>query len=175
MIEREAARSPGERMDFIAIVTPTPDPITMLLATVPLFVLFEASILLAAWLNRVSPPGSWWGEGEEERVARWLSTKGRSTPEGGRDPWSPSAYGGEGTGHAETILAGRNLVAPIPDVVTHEQACFTTLGSIALNAVRMGIYRMRLRYGQILREEIAQTVGSESEIDLEIGHLLESL
>src|SRR5689334_10811106 len=24
------------------------------------------------------------------------------------------AYGGEGTGHAETILAGRNLVAPIP-------------------------------------------------------------
>ena len=47
------------------------------------------------------------------------------------------AYGGEGTGHAETILAGRNLVAPIPDVVTHEQACFTTLGSIALNAVRI--------------------------------------
>ena len=49
-----------------AVVTPTPDPITMLLATVPLFLLFEASILLAAWLNRVSPPGSWWGEDEED-------------------------------------------------------------------------------------------------------------
>ena len=47
------------------------------------------------------------------------------------------AYGGEGTGHAETILAGRNLIAQIPDDVTHEQACFTTLGSIALNAVRI--------------------------------------
>ena len=47
------------------------------------------------------------------------------------------AYGGEGTGHAETILAGRNLIAPIPDAVTDEQACFTTLGSIALNAVRI--------------------------------------
>ena len=47
------------------------------------------------------------------------------------------AYGGEGTGHAETILAGRNLVARIPDNVTYEQACFTTLGSIALNSVRI--------------------------------------
>lgn len=48
-----------------AVVTPTPDPITMLLAMVPLFVLFEVSILLSAWLNRVSPPGSWWGEGDD--------------------------------------------------------------------------------------------------------------
>jgi len=46
------------------------------------------------------------------------------------------AYGGEGTGHGETILAGRNLVARIPDSVGFEHACFTTLGSIALNAVR---------------------------------------
>lgn len=49
-----------------AVVTPTPDPITMLLAMVPLFVLFEISILLSAWLNRVSPPGSWWGEDGDE-------------------------------------------------------------------------------------------------------------
>ena len=46
------------------------------------------------------------------------------------------AYGGEGTGHAETILAGRNLVARVPDQVSFEQASFTTLGSIALNAIR---------------------------------------
>jgi sec-independent protein translocase protein TatC len=49
-----------------AVATPTPDPVTMLLAMLPLFVLFELSILLAAWLNRVSPPGSWWGEQEDE-------------------------------------------------------------------------------------------------------------
>jgi predicted dehydrogenase len=47
------------------------------------------------------------------------------------------AYGGEGTGHAEAILVGRNLVAKIPESVAYEHACFTTLGSIALNAVRI--------------------------------------
>lgn len=47
------------------------------------------------------------------------------------------AYGGEGTGHAESILVGRNLVANVPDGVPFEHACFTTLGSIALNAVRI--------------------------------------
>jgi predicted dehydrogenase/threonine dehydrogenase-like Zn-dependent dehydrogenase len=46
------------------------------------------------------------------------------------------AYGGEGTGHGETIITGRNLVARIPESVSFENACFTTLGSIALNAVR---------------------------------------
>jgi sec-independent protein translocase protein TatC len=49
-----------------AVVTPTPDPLTMLLALGPLFLLFEASILLAAWLNRVSPPGHWWGEDADD-------------------------------------------------------------------------------------------------------------
>ena len=47
------------------------------------------------------------------------------------------AYGGEGTGHAETIITGRNLVVPVPDAVPFEEACFTTLGSIALNSVRI--------------------------------------
>ncbi len=47
------------------------------------------------------------------------------------------AYGGEGTGHAETILTGRNLVVKLPDAVPYDHACFTTLGSIALNAVRI--------------------------------------
>ena len=49
-----------------AVATPTPDPLTMMLAMVPLFVLFELSILLSAWLNRVSPPGTWWGEDDDE-------------------------------------------------------------------------------------------------------------
>ncbi|MBJ7329626.1 MAG: twin-arginine translocase subunit TatC [Solirubrobacteraceae bacterium] len=38
-----------------AIATPTPDPVTMLLAMAPLVVLFELSILLAAWLDRIRP------------------------------------------------------------------------------------------------------------------------
>jgi predicted dehydrogenase/threonine dehydrogenase-like Zn-dependent dehydrogenase len=47
------------------------------------------------------------------------------------------AYGGEGTGHAETILVGRNLATKVPENVPFEHACFTTLGSISLNAVRI--------------------------------------
>jgi predicted dehydrogenase/threonine dehydrogenase-like Zn-dependent dehydrogenase len=47
------------------------------------------------------------------------------------------AYGGEGTGHGETIPVGRNLVARIPDNVSFDHACFATLGSIALNGVRI--------------------------------------
>jgi predicted dehydrogenase len=46
------------------------------------------------------------------------------------------AYGGEGTGHGETILTGRNLVARVPRGVAYEYAAFATLGSIAMNAVR---------------------------------------
>ncbi|HEX8984679.1 MAG TPA: bi-domain-containing oxidoreductase [Bryobacteraceae bacterium] len=47
------------------------------------------------------------------------------------------SYGGEYTGHSETVLAGRNLVVKLPDAVPFEQGCFTTLGSIAMNAVRI--------------------------------------
>jgi predicted dehydrogenase/threonine dehydrogenase-like Zn-dependent dehydrogenase len=47
------------------------------------------------------------------------------------------AYGGEGTGHGETIPVGRNLAARIPDNVPFDHACFTTLGSIAINGVRI--------------------------------------
>jgi predicted dehydrogenase/threonine dehydrogenase-like Zn-dependent dehydrogenase len=38
--------------------------------------------------------------------------------------------------HAELNLVPRNLAAPIPDGVADEEACFGTVGSIALHAVR---------------------------------------
>ena len=38
-----------------AVATPTPDPITMLLAMGPLVVLYELSILLVSWLERIRP------------------------------------------------------------------------------------------------------------------------
>jgi predicted dehydrogenase len=47
------------------------------------------------------------------------------------------AYGGEGTGHGETINVGRNLIARMPDSVSFQEACFTTLGAIAMNSVRL--------------------------------------
>jgi predicted dehydrogenase/threonine dehydrogenase-like Zn-dependent dehydrogenase len=47
------------------------------------------------------------------------------------------AYGGEGTGHGETILASQNLIVRVPNDVPFQNACFTTLGSIALNSIRI--------------------------------------
>ncbi len=47
------------------------------------------------------------------------------------------AYGGQGTGHGECIMTGRHLVARVPAEVPLEHACFSTLGSIAMNAVRV--------------------------------------
>ena len=38
-----------------AVLTPTPDPATMLLAMTPLVVLYELSMILASWLDRVRP------------------------------------------------------------------------------------------------------------------------
>jgi RNA polymerase sigma-70 factor (ECF subfamily) len=39
-------------------------------------------------------------------------------------------------------------------------------------AVKMSIYRLRQRFGQLLRAEIAETVSSPSEVDDEVRHLL---
>jgi predicted dehydrogenase/threonine dehydrogenase-like Zn-dependent dehydrogenase len=47
------------------------------------------------------------------------------------------AYGGEGTGHGETVITGRNLVARMPAGVSFADGSMTTLGSIAMNAVRI--------------------------------------
>jgi threonine dehydrogenase-like Zn-dependent dehydrogenase len=47
------------------------------------------------------------------------------------------AYGGEGTGHGETIVTGRNLVARVPGGVALQHATFATLGAIAMNSVRV--------------------------------------
>lgn len=53
-----------------AVVTPTPDPITMLFAMGPLVILFELSVLLARFLERNRPeggPSRWdWPDGDED-------------------------------------------------------------------------------------------------------------
>jgi sec-independent protein translocase protein TatC len=52
-----------------AVATPTPDPVTMLIAMAPLVVLFELSVLLARVFEKrhILEPDDWyWGEDEEE-------------------------------------------------------------------------------------------------------------
>ena len=57
---KQLARNRGYVILGIAIVaavaTPTPDPVTMSLAMAPLMLLFELSILLARWIDRIKPP-----------------------------------------------------------------------------------------------------------------------
>lgn len=52
------------------------------------------------------------------------------------------AYGGEGTGHGETVLVGTNLAVRMPNFLAFEHACFATLGSIGLNSVRIANLRL---------------------------------
>jgi len=47
--------------------------------------------------------------------------------------------------------------------------------SISESAVKSGIHRLRQRYGALLREEIAQTVETDAEVEAEISHLLNIL
>lgn len=57
--------------------------------------------------------------------------------EGAFTPGQRVAMAGAGlANHAELNVVPRNLVAPIPDDVTDEEACFGTLASIALAGVR---------------------------------------
>jgi RNA polymerase sigma-70 factor (ECF subfamily) len=42
-------------------------------------------------------------------------------------------------------------------------------------AVKVAVHRLRRRYRELLRDEIAQTVASEDEIDEEIRHLFAAL
>jgi RNA polymerase sigma-70 factor (ECF subfamily) len=39
------------------------------------------------------------------------------------------------------------------------------------SAVKAAVHRMRRRFGKLLREEVAQTVGNPIEIDEELRHL----
>ena len=47
--------------------------------------------------------------------------------------------------------------------------------ALSESAVKSGIYRLRQRFGELLREEIAQTVETENEVDAEISHLMNVL
>jgi predicted dehydrogenase len=84
------------------------------------------------------------------------------------------AYGGEGTGHAETVLAGRHLAARVPDGLGLDAAAFATLGAIAMNAVRqaeiqigdtVAVVGLGL-VGQIVAQLVRQQGGNVIGIDL---------
>jgi RNA polymerase sigma-70 factor (ECF subfamily) len=44
---------------------------------------------------------------------------------------------------------------------------------ITVNALGVSVHRLRHRFGELLRSEIAQTVATPAEIDDELRHLME--
>lgn len=75
--------------------------------------------------------------------------------------------GGGRTGRFEALkdfLTGDRGDRPYADVASR-------LG-VSESAVKSGIYRLRQRYGELVREEIAETVDSPEEVDDEIRYLL---
>jgi predicted dehydrogenase len=84
------------------------------------------------------------------------------------------AYGGEGTGHGEAILVARNLAVKVPDQVGFDHACFATLGSIAMNAVRVANIGLGERVavlglglvGQLIAQLVTAQGGSVMAVDL---------
>ena len=57
--------------------------------------------------------------------------------------------------------------------LSYEQAAENL--DMSLSAVKTAIHRLRRRYRELLRRQVAQTVSDPSEIDPEIRHLIEVL
>jgi sec-independent protein translocase protein TatC len=76
-----------------AVATPTPDPFTMTLAMAPLVVLFELSILLARWIERIKP--------SSERVGRWDDDDEDEDVDGGFGDEDDDGPDDDGTGGDE--------------------------------------------------------------------------
>lgn len=69
--------------------------------------------------------------------------------------------------HLKVYLTAEKDVIPYRDMATELEM---TEGS-----VRVAVHRLRRRYRELLRDEIAQTVASEDQIDEEMGHLFAAL
>jgi RNA polymerase sigma-70 factor (ECF subfamily) len=76
----------------------------------------------------------------------------------------------EQAGHRELFAALQPYLAG-----KSGQAGYAALGQplgLSANTVAVSIHRMRRRYGELLREEIALTVSEPGEVEEEIAHLL---
>jgi RNA polymerase sigma factor (sigma-70 family) len=67
-------------------------------------------------------------------------------------------------GRLEGFLSGQKEVASYREVATEL--------STSEGAIKTTVHRLRQRFGQLLREEIAQTVSGPDEVDHEVKHLL---
>ena len=79
----------------------------------------------------------------------------------------------ETSGRAAQFEAVRPILAGSPDGAPYAEIA-ASLGTTE-GALKTAIHRLRQRYGELLRAEIAETVGSPSLVDDELHALLASL
>ena len=78
----------------------------------------------------------------------------------------------------ECIASGKSELYDRVELLNDEQERSATYAEIAadlgmsLSAIKSAVSRLRARYGELVREEIAQTVSSPAELDAEIEYLL---
>jgi RNA polymerase sigma-70 factor (ECF subfamily) len=81
----------------------------------------------------------------------------------------------------EYRAAGKmDLLAQLEPSLTHEivpgrHADWAATLGLSEGAVRVAVHRLRRRFGELLREEISQTVASDAEVDEEIRHLFAAI
>jgi RNA polymerase sigma-70 factor (ECF subfamily) len=76
----------------------------------------------------------------------------------------------DGGGRAGRFEALKGFLLGDEEVQSYAETA-TRLG-ISDSAVKSGIHRLRQRYGEILREEISQTVETAADVETELSHLL---
>lgn len=79
----------------------------------------------------------------------------------------------DGAGRAGRFDALKGFLTDDRGAVSYTEAA-ARLG-MTESAIKSGIYRLRQRYGELVREEIAQTVASPADIEPEVRYLLQVL
>jgi sec-independent protein translocase protein TatC len=111
-----------------AVATPTPDPVTMTLAMAPLILLFELSILLARWIDRIRPAedeetedGQDEGEHDDSDGGGDADGGGERERAGGDDDDPLAGYGHDEPDAEESVVGG-DREARAPDLTAAAEA-----------------------------------------------------
>lgn len=119
-------------------------------------------------------------DAEETQAHGWIESPAEESPEAAFDrQWGLTVLArARRRLEAEYVAAGKAaqfalLVEYLPggEPVRSQSEAAAALGT-TVSAVKSEVYRLRQRYGQYLRAEIADTVADPAEIDVEIRHLL---
>jgi RNA polymerase sigma factor (sigma-70 family) len=118
---------------------------------------------------------------EVDAESRFLADSTTESPEEGFDRHWAFAVIEHAMQHLETELRTAGKEQMIRALRPHLQgdrngrpyADIAAEWSVSESAVKMTVHRLRQRYGELLRAEVARTVGDDDQVESELRHLLE--